>query len=84
MSTPLAPGSPIALATLPNLRDLGGWRTADGRQIAYGIVYRSTDLGKLDADDGAALAALGVETVYDFRSVAERTTEPDVTWDGVR
>ncbi len=78
------PGAPIPLATVANLRDLGGWRTTDGRQVAYGVVFRSTDLNKLSEPDRAALETLGVATVYDFRSVAERTTEPDVTLDGVQ
>lgn len=77
------PGASIPLPTLPNLRDLGGWRAADGRRVRHGVLFRSTDLGKLDAADGQRLLDLGVATVYDFRSVAERTTEPDVTLDGV-
>lgn len=78
------PGAPIPLATLPNLRDLGGWRTTDGREVAYGAVFRSTDLSKLSEPDRSALETLGVATVYDFRSVAERSTEPDVALDGAQ
>ena len=78
------PGAPIPLATVANLRDLGGWRTTDGRQVAYGVVFRSTDLSKLSEPDRSALETLGVATVYDFRSVAERTTEPDAVLDGVQ
>lgn len=78
------PGAPIALTTLPNLRDLGGWRTTDGREVAYGVVFRSTDLSKLSEPDRSALETLGVATVYDFRSVAERSTEPDVVLDGAQ
>ena len=84
-STPAepTPGASIPLASLPNLRDLGGWQTSDGRQVRYGVLYRSTDLGKLSPTDRAHLEELGIATIYDFRSVAERTTEPDVTLDGV-
>lgn len=77
------PGASIPLASLPNLRDLGGWQTREGRQIRYGVLYRSTDLSKLSPPDKAQLESLGIATIYDFRSVAERTTEPDVTLDGV-
>ena len=76
------PGAPIAIATLPNLRDLGGWPTGDGREVRYGLVFRSTDLNKLDSDDRLRVAELGIRTIYDFRSAAERSTEPDVTLDG--
>jgi protein-tyrosine phosphatase len=77
------PGASIPLASLPNLRDLGGWRTDDGRQVAYGMLYRSTALDKLDGADRTELETLKIATIYDFRSVAERTTEPDVTLEGV-
>lgn len=71
------PGSPIALATLPNLRDAGGWPTSDGRRVRRGIVYRSTALDRLDESDSAAIAALGVRTVVDLRTAPEREARPD-------
>lgn len=77
------PGAAISLVTLPNLRELGGWRSADGRTVRSGLVFRSTDLNKLSRDDACALSALGIQTIYDFRSVAERTSEPDVALPGV-
>jgi protein-tyrosine phosphatase len=79
-----SPGASIPLASLPNLRDLGGWAGADGRRIRSGLLFRSTDLSKLTPDDRAALDQLGIGTIYDFRSAAERTTEPDVALDGVQ
>jgi protein-tyrosine phosphatase len=79
-----APGAAIALASLPNLRDLGGWPTADGRRVRSGVLFRSTDLSRLSPDVRLALERLGIGTVYDFRSTAERTTEPDITLDGVQ
>lgn len=77
------PGESIAVATLPNLRDLGGWVGADGRSVRRGLVYRSTDLSRLDQTGCRQIAELGVRTVYDLRSAAERSTEPDVRLDGV-
>ncbi|MDN5763208.1 MAG: tyrosine-protein phosphatase [Microlunatus sp.] len=77
------PGASIPLATLPNLRDLGGWRTGDGRQVRSRTLFRSTELSRLTGPDRQAFEALRIDTVYDFRSVAERTTEPDVGLDGV-
>ena len=71
------PGAAIPVATLPNLRDLGGWATADGGRVRPGVLYRSTDLGKLSDTDLRRVAALGLRAVYDLRTEAERTAEPD-------
>ncbi|NDH63755.1 MAG: hypothetical protein EBY18_19405, partial [Alphaproteobacteria bacterium] len=38
-----------------NFRDLGGYRTADGRAVRSGVVFRSAHLGNLTDDDRAAL-----------------------------
>ena len=60
-----------------NARDLGGYTTADGRRLRWGVAYRSDALGSLSDDDVAYLARLGVREVVDFRSDAEREREPD-------
>jgi protein-tyrosine phosphatase len=78
------PGRAIALASLPNLRDVGGYRTSDGRRVRSGVLYRSTELGRLAGDDVAAVAALGVRIVFDLRTTREREAEPDRLPDGVR
>ena len=73
------PGAPIALATLPNLRDAGGWPTADGRRVRTGVLFRSTALDRLDDADASALTGLGIRCVVDFRTATERTNQPDRT-----
>jgi protein-tyrosine phosphatase len=76
------PGASIAVSTLPNLRDLGGWPTPDGC-VRRGLLYRSTNLSKLSDADMPAVAALGLRTVYDMRTESERSAEPDRLPDGV-
>jgi protein-tyrosine phosphatase len=71
------PGESIAIASVPNLRDLGGWPTRAGGQVRAGLVYRSTELDKLAGADMAAFAGLGIRSVYDLRTEAERTLQPD-------
>jgi len=71
------PGSSIPIASLANLRDLGGWPTQGGGTVRGGQVYRSTALDRLEAGDLAAFAALGVRTVYDLRTEAEARARPD-------
>ncbi|MBP5339891.1 MAG: tyrosine-protein phosphatase [Prevotella sp.] len=41
----------IALPSISNVRDLGGWPTADGRTIKYGRLYRGSEMnGLLEMD----------------------------------
>ncbi|MFT4283947.1 MAG: tyrosine-protein phosphatase, partial [Protaetiibacter sp.] len=79
-----SPGAPIALATLPNLRDAGGWPTSDGRRVRTGVLFRSTALDRLDGADADAVAALGIRCVVDFRTETERINQPDRTPTGAR
>jgi protein-tyrosine phosphatase len=72
-----AAGESIAIATVPNLRDLGGWPVRGGGQVRRRLLYRSTELDKLAGADLAAFAALGIRSVYDLRTEAERTARPD-------
>ena len=70
-------GESIAIATVPNLRDLGGWPTRDGRRVRRKLLYRSTQLDQLAGADLGAFAALGIRSVYDLRTETERTARPD-------
>ncbi len=70
------------MASLPNLRDLGGWSCPDG-QVRRGLVYRSTDLSRLTQADAGTAHGLGVRTVLDLRTQAEREQAPDRSLDGV-
>jgi protein-tyrosine phosphatase len=60
-----------------NLRDLGGWPTADGGRVRKGQVYRSAALERLTEEDWPAFAGLGIRAVYDLRTAAERAEWPD-------
>src|SRR5262245_17027543 len=75
----MEPGAVIPIPGVPNLRDLGGWPTADG-----GRVYRAAEPFTLDDEGRAEFAALGVRTVYDLRSEAECERKPDTVPDGAR
>ena len=59
-----------------NLRDVGGYRTMDGRELMKGLLYRSDHLSKVTKRDIEKVAALGVKTVYDLRSEEERKRDP--------
>ena len=69
----------IALEGQKNFRDLGGYKTADGRQqVRWGRLYRSGSLARLTDEDYKTLTPLGIATVVDLRSTAERASEPTV------
>jgi protein-tyrosine phosphatase len=57
-----------------NFRDLGGFPTADGRQVRRGRLFRSDVLYRLTDADMEALRALGIRTVIDLRSEREVRT----------
>ena len=70
---------PLSGAT--NLRDLGGYKTADGRRVRSGLVYRSDQLAQLTDEDFQQLARAGIATVCDFRRDDERDRAP-TRWRG--
>lgn len=74
----------IPMKTLPNLRDIGGVTTADGGTVRTGLLYRSTDLYRLNGEDATHFQALGINTIFDLRTEEERTREPDVVPEGSR
>ncbi|MCQ4207118.1 tyrosine-protein phosphatase [Streptomyces longispororuber] len=75
---------PIPATTVANLRDLGGTPLADGGRVRPGLVFRSGQLDRLDPAADPAFAALGIRTILDLRTDAERAARPDRTPDGVR
>jgi protein-tyrosine phosphatase len=78
-----APGGTrrIELQGAPNLRDLGGYPTTDGRETRWGALYRSGQLSALTAKDYETLARLGIVAVCDFRRDDERVAQP-TKWKG--
>jgi protein-tyrosine phosphatase len=60
-----------------NLRDLGGYRSRDGRHLKWGKIYRSGNLGRLTVSGLARVKRLGIRLVCDFRTEAEAVMLPD-------
>ena len=60
-----------------NFRDLGGYKTEDGKTVKWGKIYRSDNLHSLTDEDLKYMKRLNIKSVVDFRSVEERESEPD-------
>jgi protein-tyrosine phosphatase len=67
----------VSLEGAQNFRDLGGYPAADGRQVRWGVVFRSDSLSALTEGDLERLDALGLRLVCDFRGDAEVSEEPN-------
>ena len=67
----------ILLDGTSNTRELGGYKTEDGRSLKWGVLYRSDKLSELTDADQEYLLQLGIKRVIDFRSSEEKQNEPD-------
>ncbi|ERJ58739.1 tyrosine-protein phosphatase [Sphingobacterium paucimobilis] len=59
-----------------NFRDLGGMKTADGRFVKWGEVFRTGDWAHLTENDLQYLNSLSLSSIVDFRTEEERKQEP--------
>ena len=55
---------------IKNFRDIGGYFTADNRQMKWGEIYRSGNLSNATLYDQEKIRRLNIRTVIDFRSNA--------------
>ena len=70
------PGHSLGIESVPNLRDLGGYKTSSGATIADGLVYRSNQLSEISEEDMQKLAGLRLKNAYDLRTYEERIARP--------
>ena len=74
----------IGLYDVQNTRDLGGYKTTDGRTVKTGLLIRSGRLSNASKEDIHILKDLyHLNAVVDFRIIRERIDSPDVKIDGV-
>ncbi len=76
------PGQSLGIASISNLRDMGGYKTADGATVARGLVYRSNQLYNISEGDMLLLAELNLKNDFDLRTASERNAKPDELPDG--
>ena len=69
-----APVRFITTAAIPNVRDLGGWQTEDGKKVKYELIYRGGKTNTISANECLEVDAksfaetLGVKTEIDLRT----------------
>jgi protein-tyrosine phosphatase len=66
----------LPLAQGSNFRDIGGYRTMDGRRVKWGLIFRSGGSAMLTPQDMAKVGALGLRNMVDLRSDEERQLAP--------
>lgn len=88
---PLAAKAPAAVTAAPvaehprfipmadgrNFRDVGGYRTVDGKTVRWGVMYRSGSLGSLKPEGKMMLAGLHPVAIVDLRTTEERGHDAD-------
>jgi protein-tyrosine phosphatase len=84
VSKDVEPSRWLRFSGTKNFRDLGGYRTGDGKSVRWGVLYRSDSLHKLTNADLRRVEALNLSRVIDFRAEYEVQHKPDILPDGVR
>ncbi len=67
-----------------NVRDVGGWKTVDGKTVNYEKIYRGAKLDDITDLGLKTLKALGIKTDIDVRSTADWDTHNAVERTGLK
>ena len=67
----------IPFEAVYNFRDMGSYKTKDGRIVKDGLFYRSAALGKMTTADKERFETLGIRTIFDYRDNHEAQNNPN-------
>lgn len=67
----------LPLKGVVNFRDMGGFKTLDGRRVKKGILFRAAELTGLTEEDKTYLDTLNLKYVFDYRDNGEADRKPD-------
>ena len=60
-----------------NFRDMGGYKTVDGRIVKHGLFFRSAELSRITEQDLELFKSLGIKYIFDYRDEHEAMRKPD-------
>lgn len=67
----------LPIEGLNNFRDFGGYTTTEGRQVKWGMLYRSNHLFNLSEQAKNYLSHLGIKSIIDYRTQNEINKFPN-------
>ncbi|MCX6005988.1 MAG: tyrosine-protein phosphatase [Chloroflexi bacterium] len=73
----------LPIKEAPNFRDIGGYRSVDGRTVKWGIFFRSGDLFDVTEEYKNYIKNSGIKTIIDYRTDTEVARRPDPAIDGI-
>ncbi|MGL4450721.1 MAG: tyrosine-protein phosphatase [Sarcina sp.] len=74
----------VKLKNFCNFRDLGGFKSEDGRYVKWGNLYRSEVLCAIEDCEMDYFKSLGIKYVFDYRSKGEADQLKDMEFDGIK
>lgn len=73
----------VNMPGIQNFRDLGGYKSATGKHVRWGKLYRSAQIDSLNCFAFRKLQNLGIKTILDLRSESELHNTPPLQRDSM-
>lgn len=68
---------------LDNIRDIGGYKTKDGKKVKWGVLYRADSLSKMTENGKKDFEKLKIGYIFDLRDDNEIAKAPDPVFKNV-